>query len=236
MGMGIVVDVRDGDVEGAAVDGVFDWLRFVDERSRRTSRRARSAASSAASSRRPTPIRRSEPCSSAARSSARTRVDSSTPRRADGSIPPASSRAGQSTRQRPSSRREAPGASRSTRAATSSSGGDPEPGDRWHVGIRHPHRGPGGCRRRGERPRHRDIGRLCPRRPRARSAHGSAAHRSALRDDHRSGARDGRRVRRRPRLPWARERARRGRRSSTATRRCRSSPGTVLSDARLSRR
>lgn len=31
MGMGIVVDVRDGDVEGAAVDGVFDWLRFVDD-------------------------------------------------------------------------------------------------------------------------------------------------------------------------------------------------------------
>ncbi len=31
MGMGIVVDVRDGDVEGAAVDDVFDWLRFVDD-------------------------------------------------------------------------------------------------------------------------------------------------------------------------------------------------------------
>ena len=31
MGMGIVVDVRDGDVEGAAVDEVFDWLRFVDD-------------------------------------------------------------------------------------------------------------------------------------------------------------------------------------------------------------
>ena len=31
MGMGIVVDVRDADVEGAAVDDVFDWLRFVDD-------------------------------------------------------------------------------------------------------------------------------------------------------------------------------------------------------------
>jgi FAD:protein FMN transferase len=31
MGMGIVVDVRDGDVGRAPVDEVFDWLRFVDE-------------------------------------------------------------------------------------------------------------------------------------------------------------------------------------------------------------
>ena len=31
MGMGIVVDVRDADVEGAAVDDVFEWLRFVDD-------------------------------------------------------------------------------------------------------------------------------------------------------------------------------------------------------------
>ena len=30
MGMGIVVDVRDSGVEDAAVDEVFDWLRFVD--------------------------------------------------------------------------------------------------------------------------------------------------------------------------------------------------------------
>ena len=31
MGMGIVVDIRDGDVGRAPVDEVFDWLRFVDE-------------------------------------------------------------------------------------------------------------------------------------------------------------------------------------------------------------
>ena len=31
MGMGIVVDVRDADVEEGAVDDVFDWLRFVDD-------------------------------------------------------------------------------------------------------------------------------------------------------------------------------------------------------------
>jgi thiamine biosynthesis lipoprotein len=31
MGMGIVVDVRDDVVEEAAVDEVFDWLRFVDD-------------------------------------------------------------------------------------------------------------------------------------------------------------------------------------------------------------
>jgi thiamine biosynthesis lipoprotein len=32
MGMGIVVDVRDDDVEESAVEDVFGWLRFVDER------------------------------------------------------------------------------------------------------------------------------------------------------------------------------------------------------------
>ena len=31
MGIGVVVDVRDGGVEEAAVDDVFDWLRFVDD-------------------------------------------------------------------------------------------------------------------------------------------------------------------------------------------------------------
>jgi thiamine biosynthesis lipoprotein len=31
MGMGIVLDVRDGDIEEADVDHAFDWLRFVDE-------------------------------------------------------------------------------------------------------------------------------------------------------------------------------------------------------------
>ncbi len=31
MGMGVVVDVRDAAVEEAAVDEVFDWLRFVDD-------------------------------------------------------------------------------------------------------------------------------------------------------------------------------------------------------------
>jgi thiamine biosynthesis lipoprotein len=31
MGMGIVVDVRDPVVDDQAVDGAFDWLRFVDE-------------------------------------------------------------------------------------------------------------------------------------------------------------------------------------------------------------
>jgi len=31
MGMGVVVDVRDPEVEGAAADDVFDWLRFVDD-------------------------------------------------------------------------------------------------------------------------------------------------------------------------------------------------------------
>ncbi len=31
MGMGIVVDVRDGEIEEADVDRAFEWLRFVDE-------------------------------------------------------------------------------------------------------------------------------------------------------------------------------------------------------------
>ena len=30
MGMPVVVDVRDGDIGPAALDRVFEWLRFVD--------------------------------------------------------------------------------------------------------------------------------------------------------------------------------------------------------------
>ena len=74
--------------------------------------------------------------------------------------------------------------------------GRPEPGDCWHVGHQASRaRGPDGGRRRGHRPRRRDVRRVCPRRSRARPAHGPASLRPPLGDDHRPGARDGRRVR-----------------------------------------
>ena len=121
MGMPVVVDVRDGELGGDAVDEVFAWLRFVDatfstyragsEIRRLDSRRARARRRPSARARGARALR-----APARRAPAAT----STPAPPARSTPRRSSRAGRSTARRRCCRRRARAASASTRAATSS--------------------------------------------------------------------------------------------------------------------
>ena len=178
---------------------VFDWLRFVDETfstykpESEICRIERGELSPAERS-----SRRAARCWSAARSCARRPAATSTPRPAAASIPPASSRAGRSTaaaaileargraelRDLRGRRRHRPRAPRARTIAGTS-------------GIRHPRaRGPGGGRRRG-----RPTSPIATSGAYARGDHVVDPHTGrppsgpALGDDHRPGARDGRRVR-----------------------------------------
>ena len=197
MGMPIVVDVRDADVDDGVLDEVFDWLRFVDatfstykddsEISRLN--RGELALADAHDDVREVLDR----CERAARRDRR--LLRRRARRSGPSTRPGSSRAGRSTGRRRSSTRAG------ARNYAVNAGGDMvlrgrAARARWRVGIQHPlepRRGREG--RRGERSRGRDLGRVRARRPRRRPAHGAAAGGDPLGDDHRARSRDRRRVR-----------------------------------------
>ena len=140
MGMGIVVDVRDDVVEEAAVDEVFDWLRFVDDTfstykpESEISRIGRGELSQ--DDAHPEVGDVLERCEQL-REDTHGYFDS----RADGSLDPSGLVKGWAV-DRAAVILEDAGA----RNFAIYAGGDlivrghPSPEDRWHVGIRHPHR------------------------------------------------------------------------------------------------
>ncbi len=198
MGMPIVVDVRDDEVDEDVLERCSTGSASSMRPSAPTRRTARSAGSTAASSRSPTRIRTCARCSTAARSCAfETDGYFDVRAAAPDAIDPSGLVKGWAVDRAAAILDEA-----GVRNYAVNVAGDmrvrgravPEPC--WSVGIQHPlererrRRG-----RRGERSRRRDLGRVRARRPRPRPAHPPPAGGRPVGHDHRPGARDRRRLR-----------------------------------------